>query len=124
MKKQLDQVKDFHEKFGSPVLNEPSLIDLDRAHFRFALMQEELNEYIKGAGNGDLENVAKELADLLYTVLGTIHEHGLGEVIEEVFDRTHSSNMSKDVPPSGTKGIKGANYFEAKLSDIFNKTNK
>ncbi|MDX9970352.1 MAG: nucleoside triphosphate pyrophosphohydrolase family protein [Candidatus Gracilibacteria bacterium] len=124
MKKQLNQVKDFHHKFGSPVLNSPSLIDLDRAAFRFKIMQEELNEYIKGVENGDLKNIAKELSDLLYTVFGTIHEHGLGEVIEEVFNRTHASNMSKDVPPSGTKGIKGKNYIEADLSDIFNKVNK
>jgi predicted HAD superfamily Cof-like phosphohydrolase len=124
MKKQLKKVKDFHEKFGSPVFDKPTLIDLDRAHFRFSLMQEELNEYIEGVKNGDLTNVAKELSDLLYTVFGTIHEHGLGKIIEEVFSRIHASNMSKDIPTTGAKCIKGANYFEADLSDIFYKTNK
>lgn len=104
MKKQLEMVKSFHEKFGSPVLKEPSLIDDDRANFRFNIMQEELNEYMKGVKNGDLENISKELADLLYTVYGTILEHGLQDVIEEVFKRTHGSNMSKD--PSPKKAIK------------------
>lgn len=118
MRKQLAQVREFHKKFGSPVFEEPQLIDLKRALFRIQIMQEELTEIMKGVEKGDLENITKELGDLLYTVFGTIHEYGLSHIIEEVFDRIHSSNMSKEASLNGGKAVKGLSYVEAILSDI------
>ncbi len=44
MKKQLNLVKEFHEKFNAPVLNKPSLIPKDRSDLRYRLMKEEVNE--------------------------------------------------------------------------------
>lgn len=110
MQKELDLVKIFHEKFKVPILKEPSLILEDRYNLRYGLMNEEVQEYIEGARNGDLENIAKELCDVLYGVYGTILEHGLQDKIEAIFQEVHNSHMSKDYGPG--KMIKGNSYFK------------
>lgn len=116
MDKRLKLVKEFHEKFHVPVLNKPSLIPKDRSDLRYNLMNEEVQEYKEGAQNGDLENIAKELADVLYGVYGTILEHGLQHKIDELFEEVHRSHMSKDY--SQYKMVKGEKYFKPDLKKI------
>lgn len=111
MKKQLDLVKEFHEKFKALISEKPSLIPEDRSSNRYRLMKDEVEEYLTGVQNGDIENIAKELADILYAVYGTILEHGLQDKIEEIFEEVHRSNMSKDYHEY--KMVKGLNYFKA-----------
>lgn len=110
MKKELELVKIFHKKFKAPIAENPSLIPADRFNLRFALMDEEVKEYLEGAQKGDLENIAKELCDILYGVYGTIIEHGLQDKIEEIFEEVHTSHMSKDY--SQYKMVKGDGYFK------------
>ncbi len=117
MKKQLALVKEFHEKFRQLNSSKPSLIPADRANNRHRLMKEEVEEYLKGVQAGDIENIAKELADILYSVYGTILEHGLQDQIEAIFEEVHKSNMSKDY--SEYKMIKGKNYVKADLKRFF-----
>lgn len=113
MKKQLDLVENFHKKFNAPILKKPSLIPKDRADFRYSLMRDEVDEYIAGVQSNDLENVAKELSDILYAVYGTILEHGLQDIIEDIFKEVHNSHMSKDYHQY--KMIKGDKYFKANV---------
>lgn len=80
-------------------------------------MRDEVEEYLSGVKNNDIENVAKELADILYAVYRTIVEHGLQDVMEDIFDEVHKSNMSKDYHE--LKMIKGKNYFKADLKKFF-----
>ncbi len=117
MQKQLDLVKIFHKKFQVPVLPMPSLIPADRADLRYNLMREEVDEYIEGTENSDLPNIAKELCDILYSVYGTILEHGLQDKIEEMFTEVHNSHMSKDYHEY--KMIKGAGYFKPDIAKFF-----
>ncbi len=119
MKKQLALVKAFHKKFKAPVARTPSLIPEDRIKLRYQLMHEEVEEYLVGAQKGDIQNVAKELADILYGVYGTILEHGLQDKIEAIFQEVHNSHMTKDY--SEYKMIKGKNYKEANLKKFFEK---
>jgi predicted HAD superfamily Cof-like phosphohydrolase len=119
MTKRIDLVKAFHKKFKVPILKKPSLIPKDRSDLRYALMKEEVDEYLLGAKNGDLENIAKELVDILYGVYGTILEHGLQDKIDEVFKEVHRSHMSKDY--SKYKMIKGKKYFKPNLKKILEK---
>jgi predicted HAD superfamily Cof-like phosphohydrolase len=119
MKKELKMLKEFNEKFKIQVPGKPSLISEDRFLFRNKILLEESSEYIIGAAKGDIENVAKELADILYVVYGTILEHGLEEKMEEIFEEVHHSNMSKDFDEY--KMVKGKNYFKPNLKKIFNK---
>ncbi|PIT93071.1 MAG: hypothetical protein COU06_01930 [Candidatus Harrisonbacteria bacterium CG10_big_fil_rev_8_21_14_0_10_38_8] len=111
MKKQLDLVKEFHKKFKVPVSDTPSLISEDRSSLRYRLMKDEVEEYLEGAQNEDIENIAKELSDILYAVYGTILEHGLQDKIEAIFEEVHRSNMSKEYHEY--KMIKGPAYFKA-----------
>ncbi len=117
MKKELELVKIFHEKFNVPVLESPSLIPTDRLDFRYSLMEGEIREYLEGTKAHDLENVAKELCDVLYAVYGTILEHGLQDQIEEIFQEVHNSNMSKDYHQY--KMVKGEGYFKPDVKKFF-----
>lgn len=117
MKKDLDLIKEFHEKFKVPIAVKPTLIPEDRSSHRYRLMKDEVDEYLAGAKAGDLENIAKELADILYSVYGTILEHGLQDKMEAIFEEVHRSNMSKDYHEY--KMVKGANYFQADIKKFF-----
>lgn len=118
MKDQLDLVKEFHEKFRVLISENPSLIGNDRFTNRYNLMKEEVEEYLEGAKKGDIQNIAKELADILYAVYGTILEHGLHDKIEDIFKEVHKSHMSKDYHKY--KMIKGPDYFKPNLKKFFN----
>jgi len=119
MKQQIEQVKQFHLKFQVPILEKPSLSKKDRTDLRYNLMKEEVGEYLEGIENNDLENIAKELCDILYSVYGTILEHGLQDTIEEIFEEVHKSNMSKEF--AEYKMNKGKNYFKANIKKILEK---
>jgi predicted HAD superfamily Cof-like phosphohydrolase len=41
----------------------------------------------------DIENLAKELCDLIYVILGTAISYGIP--LDKCFDEVHKSNMSK-----------------------------
>ena len=114
MTPELTLVEAFHKKFHQPVGSAPSLIPKDRAENRYKLMKEEVEEYLKGAQNGDLSNIAKEIADILYAVYGTIIEHGLQDKMEAIFEEVHRSNMSKEYHEY--KMIKGEGYVKADVS--------
>lgn len=113
MKKELALVAAFHEKFHAPVAPHPTRIPEDRSELRHRLMNEEVKEYLTGVQAEDLENIAKELADVLYATYGTILEHGLQDHMEEIFAEVHRSNMSKDY--SEYKMVKGENYTPADI---------
>ena len=121
MKTQLTQLKEFHTKVNSVWHNEPAVLDEETADFRAGLMNEELKEAEEAMKEGDLSHIAKELADLLYTVFGTIGAYGLAEKMPAVFDEVHRSNMSKDIKgDADTKAIKGSEFADADISSILN----
>ena len=87
-------------------------------------MKEENDEYIEAVENDDIVEVADALGDMLYILCGTIIEHGMTELIEEVFDEIHRSNMSKlgedgnPVYREDGKVIKGPNFFKPDIAKI------
>lgn len=102
MQKQLQEVLEFHQKFDvysntTPTINLPHDAYLLRKH----IMQEEVSEYSEeyereGLSDDErLQAVAKELADIIYTALGTVIAHSLQDKFEQIFDAVHQSNMSK-----------------------------
>lgn len=96
MKKQLEQVGEFHKAFGCYSNDRPtSWIPTDVWELRVKLIREELEEYAEASYSGYLLDTSDALADLLYVVFGTIIAHGLQDKIEEIFDEVHRSNMSK-----------------------------
>lgn len=91
----LESVKEFHETFNHPVLSNPTIPDKSRCQLRINLMQEELNEIKQAIDNNDIIEIADGLCDLMYVLAGSIHEFGLGNKFEELFQEVQRSNMSK-----------------------------
>lgn len=86
-------VKEFHEAFGLPIAETPGLPSDDRIRLRRDLISEEYWEYDRAVDKGDLVNLAQELADIIYVVVGAALEYGID--LEAVFAAVHKSNMSK-----------------------------
>jgi len=127
MKKHIQAVQEFHKSFKLNIKNEPTInISLERKLLRYELMREENEEYLEAAKNDDLIEVADALGDMLYILCGTIIEHGMQEVIEDVFDEIQRSNMSKlgaDGEPifrEDGKVLKGPDYFKPDFGKILN----
>lgn len=92
-------VRAFHEAFGHPVADKPTIPDEEQKALRLALIGEELDELSNALYNDDIVGVADALGDLIYVVVGTAVVTGvpLTPVLEEI----QVSNMSK-LNPDGT----------------------
>ena len=135
MKKQIKQLIEWHTKYGVPIKTKPDPFDdsneaMDLIKLRKRIMMEEVKEWEEAAiYNDDIDKRAKELADILYTVFGTIITEGLQDVIEKVFDAVHESNMTKGtnglpVKRADGKVLKGEDYMEPDLSFLENAYNQ
>lgn len=124
-----EMVKEFHQKFDLLVQDYPDSLDEKDYLLRRRLIEEEGSEVIDvmadffyGDKSATLEDVAKELCDLLYVTIGTAVSYGIP--IEKCFAEVHRSNMSKlggDGKPirrNDGKVLKGPNYTPANLRNI------
>ena len=122
MEKQIKLVTIWHQKFGVPYQDFPNGEPCDNAGLRELIMVEEVSEWAEAARKGlPISSRAKELADILFTVFGTIITEGLQDEMEQVFDAVYESNMSKlgedglPVKRADGKILKGPNYKEPDL---------
>ncbi len=128
MKSKIDAVAKFHQSFGLGVSETPRA-DLGEAKnlLRYNLMDEENEEYYEAAQNGDLVEVADALGDMLYILCGTILEHGMQHIIEDVFEEIQRSNMSKlgengkPIYREDGKVLKGPGYFKPDIKTILDR---
>ncbi len=124
MKKQLEQVKQFHNGGGHPVYEVPIFPPADRAVLRYKLMSEENEEFIAACREKDGVGIADAITDMFYVLCGTALECGLGNHMEALFDEVHRSNMSKFGPDGKPilredgKQLKGPNYTPPDLAKI------
>jgi predicted HAD superfamily Cof-like phosphohydrolase len=129
MQKQIQQLLEWHKKYGVFYRTEPDPFDDSDQHtktirLRHRIMKEEIDEWLLSAlYNDDTQKRVKELADILYTVFGTIIAEGMQDIIEPAFDAVHKSNMSKGtngkpVTRADGKILKGEDYKEPDLSFI------
>lgn len=98
-------VHEFHETFDLAVDAEDTP---ELRRFRFKLIRDEWIElkealfpYNYHDADKSLEAIAKEGADLIYTVIGTFISLGID--FEEAFRRVHASNMSKREPDGSVR---------------------
>ena len=118
MKKEIQAVEKFHTSFKSPIAEKPTLISQDRYLLRYKLMREENEEYLEACENGDMTEAADAMGDMLYILAGTMVEHGMKDVIDDIFAEIQSSNMSKldsngqPIFREDGKILKGPNYFK------------
>lgn len=123
----IGHVEQFHNAFGVENKYEPTAsLKPETIQLRHDLLQEENDEYLKAAKEGDLVEVADALGDMMYILFGTIMAHGMQHKIVEVFEEIQRSNMSKlgeDGNPiyrEDGKVLKGPNYFRPDIRSILN----
>lgn len=90
MKKEWNDVREFHEKFGHPAPETPCKLDKKRALSRAKWMNEEVAEFLVA---DDIYDQADAMIDLLYFALGTLVEMGLEP--DELFGIVQRANMAK-----------------------------
>lgn len=127
LKETIEAVETFHNAFGIENNHQPTVaLSESDIQLRHRLMQEENEEYLEAAQNGDLVEVADALGDMLYILCGTILKHGLQDKIAEVFQEIQRSNMSKldaDGKPiyrEDGKVMKSDLYFKPDIQGILN----
>jgi predicted HAD superfamily Cof-like phosphohydrolase len=128
LKDSISAVEKFHDSFGIPNNYKPTTdISVGDMELRHRLMQEENDEYLEAAKNGDLVEVADALGDQLYILCGTILKHGMQDKIAEVFEEIQRSNMSKldkdgnAIYREDGKILKSDLYFKPDIATILEK---
>lgn len=122
----LNSVLDFHRRFQATISDHPTTdIPAETKRSRKALIKEETQELLAALDQGSLPQIAKESADVLYVVLGTVVAYGLHGSFDKVFQAVHSSNMSKANPdgtfkltPDRTKVAKNSHYKKPDIASI------
>ncbi len=76
---ELELVKTFHQKYKIPILDDPSVITMERIRLRQTLLNEELRELLEADTMGAIQEIAKEAGDVVYVLLGTVLELGYYE---------------------------------------------
>ncbi len=128
IKKPIESVKKFHKAFEIGYQDKPTVnLSVEKIELRHKLMAEENDEYLDAARKKDLVEVADALGDMLYILCGTIIEHGMQDVIEDVFDEIQQSNMSKldangkPIFRKDGKVMKSEFYFRPNIKKFFKK---
>ena len=128
IKETISNVEQFHDAFGIKNNYSPTTsLTKDEVELRFNLMNEENEEYLEAALNGDIVEIADALGDQLYILCGTILSHGLQSKIEEVFQEIQRSNMSKldangkPIYREDGKVLKSSLYFRPNIKSILEK---
>lgn len=123
MKTTLDQVREWHENFNAPVLNEPALPE-GRRELRLSLLEEEIKELREAVEANDMVEVLDALCDIQYVLDGAFLEFGLHPVKDAAFAEVQASNMSKlgeDGKPilrEDGKILKGPNFRPPNLAQF------
>ena len=98
-----------------PTYPRPSVQDL-----RVRLIEEETHEVIEAMRMGDLHEIAKELADLLYVTFGTAVTYGID--MDKVWEAVHHSNMTKAaaalIGHGDLKLMRGEDYIAPNIGAI------
>ena len=115
-----EKVNEFHKKYNITIRTKP-IFDpsiQEEIDFRTYILEEEYIEYLQG---DNIENHAKEAADMLYVLYGDAAVFGYD--LDKVFDLVHKSNMTKDIADnSNYKPHKGEKYKSPDLSYLKEKT--
>jgi predicted HAD superfamily Cof-like phosphohydrolase len=115
---------DFEHLLGDK-LGRPGNVDMDfdshltLRRLRSNLILEESNELLEALDMGTKEDLAKELADLLYVTFGTAIAFGIP--IFKVFQRVHDNNMLKLTTSSHVENgklIKNPKHPKTVLTDL------
>lgn len=120
MSTMLQDLIDFHRKFGHPVGMTPSVPDDATVALRQKLIDEEYGELMEAIGVDDIPAIAKEGIDLIYVVVGLFVAYGIDP--SPLWIAVHSSNMAKTGGKDATgKTMKGPNYRAPDIAGLLAK---
>ena len=115
-----DMLREFHTTYGLPLRSRPELGRPGERSLRSALLEEESREACAALWDGNIAEVAQELADVVYVCYGTAVQFGID--LDAVLAEVHRANMSK-VEPDGTilrrddgKVLKGSAFRAANVA--------
>jgi len=117
-------VREFHETFGLQQHDRPTPIPAELAAIRQRLLDEEVGEVAEAVHGGRLDEIAHELADVVYVAYGTAITYGID--LDAVLAEIHRANMSK-LGPDGRplvrdgKVQKGPNFQRADVAAILSR---
>lgn len=108
------KVAEFHRACNLSMPDAPTALPERLALHRQDLIHEELRELDEAVEQGELDQIAWEMADLVYVVYGTALTYGID--LDAVLAEIHQANMSK-LGPDGRpvyredgKVLKGEHY--------------
>jgi len=128
MKTHMQDIADFHRKFGLEYDGRPRALPKELGDFRVDFKREELREYIKashilhlelttegktpdrGVIVEQLEDQLDALVDMVYVILGTAYLHGYEVRWQEAWDRVHAANMAKVRAASAGDSKRGSTF--------------
>ncbi len=83
----------FHSAFHLVAQDRPAPLPVDVARQRQRLLEEEVAEVAAAVRRGRLEEIAQELADLVYVAYGTALAYGID--LDAVLAEVHRANLTK-----------------------------
>ena len=121
--RKLNMVCEFNKTYEIPTRKIPSRVGEDEYVLNYNLMLEELNEYLVACKDEDMVEIADAIVDMMYILYGIILRHGLSEVVFDMFEEVHKSNMSKlengkVLKRTDGKIMKGSEYFKPNLKQF------
>lgn len=131
MEKQIKDIREFQDRIAEKL--EGQLVDRSipyevrkkGAELRKRLLNEEVEELEEAMDNGDSVEILDAGVDILYIVLGTMHEYDLLDKFEDAWNLIHTNNMSK-LGKDGRvlknefgKVVKPSNYKPVDLNILF-----
>ena len=122
----LSIVREWHEAFGVPVVETPTIPE-DRARMRLDILEEEVAELRAAVDAGDLVEALDALCDIQYVLDGTFLEFRTSRRSNTAaMAEVHASNMSKlgedgrPVLRADGKVLKGPNFRRPDLKQFLN----
>lgn len=100
---EVEDVRDFMEKFGLPRAEAKIPLGKDDLHDRMILVAEEYHELLVAVAADDVAAIADALVDLVYVTVGTAVAMGLPW--EALWADVHRANMAK-VPGANQRGLR------------------
>lgn len=86
-------VREFHDTFDLARADRPATVGPELAKIRQRLLEEEVGELAEAARRERLDEIARELADVVYVAYGTAITYGID--LDAVLAEVHRANMSK-----------------------------
>lgn len=81
--KELELVREFHLKYGIPIVESHNKVPKERIRLRIDLINEEVKELVEAHKADKIQEIAKESCDVLYVVLGCALEFGYQHYFED-----------------------------------------